>query len=215
MSATAPMTMDGDWDWRETRRLCSADRLLPGLLRDGSRRAGTGGRSHQQVGLVPDEVVLAVDGELVVLAHEDRRHRTRFLTHAAEDAARLVNLVDLRVARTGHHRPVVLSRLEIDRIGRARHRTETARDALLEAVLVPHQHLLAAVLREHRKLLVRVVHGHLRLEHVAEGGQETGNQRADHPHYDNSFTPNSQLRRRSNSRCPDSVRFESWVSFSR
>ena len=111
------------------------------------RRQFAGGRAparrgNEQISLVPDEVVLAVDGELVVLAHEDRRDRTGLFAHAAEDAACLVNLIDARVARTGHHRPVVLRRLQIDRVRRTGHRAQTAGDALLEAVLVAHQHLL-------------------------------------------------------------------------
>src|SRR6185436_14641449 len=83
----------------------------------GRGRAG----GNQEIGLVPDEVLVAVHGELVVLAHEDRRHRARFLAVAAEDAPGLVDLVDLRVARTGLHRAVVLGRLEVDGVGRARH----------------------------------------------------------------------------------------------
>src|SRR6266567_3716073 len=63
---------------------------------------------HEQVRLVPDEVLVAVDGELVVLAHEDRRDRARLFAVAAEDAARLVNLVDLGVARAGGDAAVVL-----------------------------------------------------------------------------------------------------------
>src|SRR5687768_7734219 len=60
-------------------------------------RVGRSRRGYQQIELVPDEVFTAVDGEFVVLAHEDRRHRAGFLTIAAEDAARLVDLVRLRV----------------------------------------------------------------------------------------------------------------------
>src|SRR5436309_974621 len=34
-------------------------------------------RRHEKISLVPDEVVLAVDRELVILAHEDRADRAR------------------------------------------------------------------------------------------------------------------------------------------
>src|SRR5678816_1408986 len=61
-------------------------------------------RLDEQILFVPDEVVLAVDGELVILPHENRRYRTRFLAVAAEDAARLVDLVHLRVSRPRHYR---------------------------------------------------------------------------------------------------------------
>src|SRR5688572_14674484 len=61
ISATAPMSMGGV----ARRREACALHLL--------RRLRVGRRGHQQIRLVPDEVVLAVDGRLVVLAHEDRR----------------------------------------------------------------------------------------------------------------------------------------------
>ena len=79
-------------------------------------RDGVGGRLDEEILLVPDEVVLAVDGELVVLAHEDRRHRTGLFAHAAEDAAGLVDLIDARVARAGHDGSVVLRCLQINRV---------------------------------------------------------------------------------------------------
>src|SRR5581483_10995467 len=113
---------------------------LPALLREW-RRAGR--RRDEQLRLVPHEVVLAVDRELVVLAHEDRADGARFLAVPAEDTARLVDLVDRRVPRTGLHRAVVLRGFEVDGIGRAGDRAESAGDALLEPVLVAHQHLLA------------------------------------------------------------------------
>src|ERR1051326_5393514 len=103
--------------------------IAPTIIGARSRRRAGG---NEQVLFVPDEVVLAVDGELVVLAHEDRADRAGFLAVAAEDAARLGNLVDRRVARTGLHGAVVLRRFEVDRVGRARDRAEAARDALLE-----------------------------------------------------------------------------------
>src|SRR5204862_5686528 len=73
------------------------------------------------------------------------------------------------------------------------HRTLPAGDALLETVLVAHQHLLAAVLGEHRHLLVRVVHRNLWLEHVPEGRPQPGNQRSDHRVDHIWSTSNSQL----------------------
>src|SRR5215467_1889003 len=72
-----------------------------------------GRRRHQQLRLVPDEVVFAVDRQLVVFAHEDGADRARFFAVAAEDAARLVNLVDGGVARARLDGPVVFGRFEI------------------------------------------------------------------------------------------------------
>src|SRR5687768_15828453 len=54
---------------------------------------------NEKVFLVPDEIALVVDGELVILAHENRRHGTGFFAVAAEDAARLVDLVRDCVSR--------------------------------------------------------------------------------------------------------------------
>ena len=155
--------------------------------RQASRRHDAARRRDEQVLLVPDEVLVAVDGELVVLAHEDRRHRAGLFAVAAEDAARLVDLVDLRVARPGGHAAVVLGRFEIDRVGRAGHRAEAAGDALLEAVLVPHQHLFAPPFREHRDLLVGIVDAHRLLEHVPQRRRKPDEKRLDHTGLSLSF----------------------------
>src|ERR1019366_5868672 len=93
-----------------------------------------GGGRHQQVLFVPDEVGFLVHRQLVVLAHEDRADRARLFAVAAEDAARLVNLIDRRVARARLDGAVVLGGLEVDGVGRARDRAEAAGDALLEPV---------------------------------------------------------------------------------
>src|SRR3954470_7403892 len=150
MSPSAPICIAvGIRDWRlgigrmRPRANPYALNPSPSPLSGARRRRR---RRHEQFCLVPDEVGLAVDRELVVLAHEDRADRARFFAVTAENAARLVNLVDRRVARTGLNRAVVLRRLEVDGIGRARRRTQPARHALLQAVLVAHQYLLAAVL---------------------------------------------------------------------
>ena len=93
---------------------------------------------------------------------------------------RLVNLVDLGIPRTRGHGAIVLFRLEVDGVGRARYRAEAARHALLQPVLVAHEHLLAAVLRKHRDLLVRIVHRDRLLEHVLERGGEPGEEGSNH-----------------------------------
>src|SRR4249919_2327289 len=53
------------------------DRPPSRLARLPVRRLGAGLQRHEHVGLVPDEVLVAVDGGLVVLAHENGRNRTR------------------------------------------------------------------------------------------------------------------------------------------
>src|SRR4051794_508062 len=118
--------------------------------------------------LVPDEILFAVHREFVVLAHENRRDRASLFAITAEDAAGFVDLVHLGVARPCLDRSVVLRRFEVDGVSRAGHRAESAGDALLEAVFVPHQHLFAAVLRENRDFLVGVIDGDWFPEDVLE-----------------------------------------------
>src|SRR5215475_7328728 len=56
-------------------------------------------RRYQQILFVPHEVVFAVNRQFVVFAHEDGADWARFFAVAAEDAARLVNLVNGGIAR--------------------------------------------------------------------------------------------------------------------
>src|SRR5207249_424454 len=156
MSPSAPITMARRTEAIEPpRRLASPSRRsrpFPHIRAlNSARRSGLSGGRHEQVGLVPYKIALAVDRKLVVLAHENRADRTRFLAVTAENTPSLVNLIQGRVARTRLHRAVVLGRLQIDGIGGAGDGAQATGDALLEAVLVPHQHLFATVFREHRK----------------------------------------------------------------
>src|SRR6187402_272787 len=96
---------------RQTPALASSLEPLASSLRRRRRS-----RRDQQVLLVPDEVALAVDRELVVFPHEDRADRAGFFAVTAEDAAGLVDLVDRRVARAGLDGSVVLGRLQINRV---------------------------------------------------------------------------------------------------
>src|SRR5262245_36400973 len=156
--------------------------LLPSCPSSLSCRGRRYRRRNEKLRLVPHEVVLAVDGELVILAHEDRADRTGFFAIAAEDAPRLVNLIHRRIARTGLHRTVVFRGLEVDSVGRARHRAQAARHAFLEPVLVTHQHLFAAKFREHRELLLGVVHRDRLLEQMLERGGKPDDKGADDGH---------------------------------
>src|SRR5215471_3474529 len=110
---------------RRECRLTRQSSWAGGRRREGALRGATGHRLgrgwDEQVLLVPDEVVLAVDRQLVILPHEDRAHRTRLFAIPAEDAAGLVNLIDRCVARSCLNRSVVLRGLEINCIGRTRY----------------------------------------------------------------------------------------------
>src|SRR6187401_3428554 len=109
MSPSAPIWKSGNVEmWKSPRFPHYPISKFPNLLLVRLRR-------DEQVSLVPDEVLVAVDRELVVLAHEDRRDRARLFTVAAEDAPRLVDLVGLGVAGTGLDGAVVLRRLEVNR----------------------------------------------------------------------------------------------------
>src|SRR6266446_4482353 len=105
---------------------------LPDLPAPCAKYRRRGGCRHEQVLLVPNEVVLAVHRQLVVLAHENGADRAGLFAVATEDAARFVNLVNRRVAGTRLHRPIVFGGYEIDCVGRARHRAQPAGDAFLE-----------------------------------------------------------------------------------
>src|SRR5215475_7948421 len=107
MSPNAPICMGG------RGRDCPSRLHVPFGRR--SHRSG-----NEEIGFVPHEIVFAVHGELVVLAHENGADGTRLFAVAAEDAPRLVDLIDRRIARTGIDRAVVFGRLEINRVSRAR-----------------------------------------------------------------------------------------------
>src|SRR5690554_5042261 len=103
-------------------------------------------RAHEHVFLAVDEVLVAVVGELELVAEDDRARGARLLAHATEDAPEHVDLVDPRVAlaRRDGARRVVLGGLDVDRVRGARRRAQRAADALLEArVGVPEQVMAA------------------------------------------------------------------------
>src|SRR5436190_23904699 len=98
MSPSAPITMARRTEAIEPpRRLASPSRRsrpLPHVRAlNGARRSGLGSGGHEQVGLVPHKIALAVHGQLVVLAHENRADRTRFFAVTAENTPSLVNLI--------------------------------------------------------------------------------------------------------------------------
>src|SRR5262245_25700823 len=135
MSPNAPICMGGrggrggkGWrGWRVCYGALSRPSCLscPSRLHIPSARRGDRGW-NEKISFVPHEVVFAVDRELVVLAHENRADRARLFAVAAKNAARLVDLVDRRIAWAGLHRAVVFGGFEVDGVGRAGHRTEAA-----------------------------------------------------------------------------------------
>src|SRR6476469_9127702 len=95
MSPRAPISIHVGMEAKE-KGLASAGaswtRLIPNPNPSPCNGCRRRSRRYQQILLVPDEIGLTVDGELVVLAHENRAHGTRLLAVPAEDAAHLVNL---------------------------------------------------------------------------------------------------------------------------
>src|SRR5215467_5328629 len=134
MSPRAPINMGGTGrrGWIGGTGLHHASALRT----RGGRRRG-----HEQIRLVPDEIVLAVHRQLVVLAHEDGTDRAGLFAVAAEDAAGLVDLIDRGIAGAGLDVAGVLRRFEINGVRRAGYGAESAGHTLLEIVLVPHQDL--------------------------------------------------------------------------
>src|SRR5215471_7967377 len=185
MSPSAPINMGrrGRKGGRgRTPRLCVLHYpALPALPAPPASRSCSRGR-HQQVRLVPHEVVFAVDRQFVVFAHEDGADRACFFAITAEDAACLVDLVDGGIAGARLDAAVVLRRFEVDRVSRAGDRAQAAGDAFFQVVFVAHQDLLAAPLGEHRELLLRIVHRDGFLEQVLQRGGKAHEQRTDDGH---------------------------------
>src|SRR6185312_66231 len=115
-----------------------AARVRPRVRRAASLAFRVGGVPHlaHRVGLrhqpleVVNETLAAVFRVLIVPSDVDRFLRAHLLAVAAEDATELVDLEHERVAVA----VLVLTRHELDAIGRAHRRTESARDALGLAV---------------------------------------------------------------------------------
>ena len=124
--------------------------------------------------LLVDELLAAVVGELVLVAHRQRARRARLDAQSAEDAAQVVDLVDAAVALAGREALLlgVVRALDVDRVGRAGPGAQLAADALLETVGVAVEQVAAVEARRGGLLLLGVLLGHDLLEHRAEGHAE-------------------------------------------
>src|SRR5258708_20063050 len=84
MSPSAPNSM---WNW-EMWRCGNVEMWKTQISKFPNLQISLAGlRRHQQIRLVPDEILVAVDRQLVVLAHEDRRHPAPLFALAAADPA--------------------------------------------------------------------------------------------------------------------------------
>src|SRR6478609_7912131 len=105
---------------------------------------------REQLGLVVEQLLARLGGELEVRPLDDRIHRAGLLAEAAVDALGHVDVVARRPAAP------VLARLGVDgdRLRRADRLAELAGDAPLLAVGIAAQRVLAAEPRRQRPLLV-------------------------------------------------------------
>src|SRR5262245_20288556 len=118
---------------------------------------------HQPLEVV-DEAFAAVVRVLIVPADVNRLFWADLLAVAAEDAAELVDLEHEWIAIS----LLVLSRHELDAVGRAHRGTEPARHALRLAVLRREHAMRPAPARRERTLLVRILNRHLLSEEVRQ-----------------------------------------------
>ena len=140
------------------------------------RSVHAGQQRGEQLVLGEDQVLAAVVGELVLVAHRQRAGRARLDAQPAEDAAQVVDLVDAAVALT-RREPLLLrvvGTLDVDGVRWAGPGAQLAADALLQPVRVPVEHVAAVVTRCRRPLLLGVLLGDDFLEHRLEGHAETG-----------------------------------------
>src|SRR6185437_3155832 len=119
---------------------------------------------HQPLEVV-DEALAAVFGILIVASDMDRFFRTHLLAVAAEDAAELVDLEHERIAIA----ILVLAGHELDAVGRADRRTESAGDALGLAVLGCEHAVRPPPTRRERPFLLGILNRDLvRIEQMLE-----------------------------------------------
>ena len=145
---------------------------------------------HQHILLAHDQVGGVQRRKLEAVAVGDGVGGAGFDTVAAEDAAVVVNVVDLGVAIGGGNANFVgvIRCLNINAVRRAGRRTEKARHALLQTVFVALQYVGSAVaLLEHRAaqraLAVRVVFHLRRFEDLPKGDAHPFGDGGDVAHY--------------------------------
>ena len=142
-----------------------------------------GGQHH----LLAVHQIGGVEGcELKSVAVRDRVSRTRLDTVSAENAAVVVDVVDLGIALGAADAVLrsIFGRFDINAVRRARRRAQEAGDAFLEPVFVALQHVRAAETRfnagsAQRTLSVRIILDDRRLEHLQEGDAHALGNRGD------------------------------------
>ena len=104
-----------------------------------------------------------VNGDLEIVAMRDRVFRTSLDAKSAEDAAAVVDVVNLRIALVTADSFFIRTRigfgLNIDAVGRTRSGAKVTRDAFLLSVFVNVKQMLTAVARLNRDRHIRILHG--------------------------------------------------------
>ena len=119
------------------------------------------------------------------MAVRDRIRGAGFHAVTAENATRIVNIVNGSVAFSGGN-PIhirVFCRFDVNAICRARRCAQKASNALFQAVLIPMEHVNSSVPRLEVDWLVRIIFRHRLLKHCAESDTEAFYQRARRLHY--------------------------------
>src|SRR5439155_575886 len=129
---------------------------------------------REQLLLGEDQVLAAVPGQLVLVAHGQRAGRAGLDAQPAEDAAGVVDLVHGGVPLTGRVPRLgrVVATLDVDRVRRAGPGAQLAADALLQTVRVPVEDVPAMEPGCRRAPDLRVLLGDHLLEQVREGDPE-------------------------------------------
>src|SRR6266566_3772010 len=125
----------------------------------------------EQLLLGPDQALPVVIGDLVVVGHGQRPGRAGLHAQPAQDAAQVVDLVDVAVPLAGRVALVlgVVRPLHVDGVGGAGPGAQLAADAFLQPVRPPVQLVAAVEPRRRGFLLLRVLDGVDLPEHLPEG----------------------------------------------
>ena len=109
----------------------------------------------------------------------DRIGRAGFNTVTAENAARIVDVIDFRVplARRDAIRVGILGSFDVNAIRRARRSAQKAADALLQPIFIAMQDVDTAVARLEMNRLVRIILGDRLPKHILERDAEALRQR--------------------------------------
>ena len=116
----------------------------------------------QQVVFCLQKVRAIVNGKFEVVPVRNRVLRTGLDTESAEDAAAVIDVVNLRLALVASDaifvRPGIVLRFDVDAVRRTSRRAEITRDALFLTHLIDVQEVLSPIPRLDRYRNIRILH---------------------------------------------------------